>query len=393
MPKDTKTRYQGVYARHKTGCGVELDRRCNCSPSYWGSAYDRRVKKRRPTAFLSSAIEARNARDDLRTALRECTLPAGRSMLLEDAVESFLAMVETGTALNKHGRKYTPKTLIDLRGALRGHVAKDIGALSITEVRRRHVQEIIDSRTHLSGSRVRTIVSSVSSLYRWARAREIAHHEPAEMVQLPALDPNPRDHVVAPSEFAALLDELDADDAIVFAIAGYTTARLSEIRYALVEDVDLDLEVIYLGSDEENGRKSRAAERPVPIVDQLLPYLRRAVEGRDPAERLCPPRRKCASGLLCMRGVQRRADRLWETAGLKRITFHEARHTCISWLDAAEVRGVVRSWIAGHETPRLQDGAARITQERYTHMLPGDLQRALKQFNAYLRRELGGNSR
>src|SRR5271163_2305751 len=100
MPKDTKTRYQGVFARHKTGCASERDRRCSCSPSYWGKVWDRDARKSRITAFLSSPTAARNARDDLLRDLREGSLPARESMRVNGAVEAFLRAAGTGVALN-----------------------------------------------------------------------------------------------------------------------------------------------------------------------------------------------------------------------------------------------------------------------------------------------------
>ncbi len=47
----------------------------------------------------------------------------------------------------------------------------------------------------------------------------------------------------------ALLGALDPADALPYALAVYATARRAEIRHARVEDVDLDLGVIYLGAE------------------------------------------------------------------------------------------------------------------------------------------------
>jgi len=38
----------------------------------------------------------------------------------------------------------------------------------------------------------------------------------------------------------------------------------------------------------------------------------------------------------------------------------------------------------GHSTPARQAVAAQITQERYTHTLPGELEQALKLFETYI---------
>lgn len=38
----------------------------------------------------------------------------------------------------------------------------------------------------------------------------------------------------------------------------------------------------------------------------------------------------------------------------------------------------------GHKTPEYQPGAARITLERYTHVLPGELERARELLDEFL---------
>jgi hypothetical protein len=54
-------------------------------------------------------------------------------------------------------------------------------------------------------------------------------------------------------------------------------------------------------------------------------------------------------------------------------------------VDHAGVSPKVSSEIMGHKTPQYQAGAARITLQRYTHMLPGELERAREQLEAFLR--------
>lgn len=195
-----------------------------------------------------------------------------------------------------------------------------------------------------------------------------------------------------------LLGALEPADALPYTLAVYATARRAEIRHARVEDLDLELGVIYLGADDR-GRKSRAAQRAVPIVKPLAAMLRRELMRRgrpDGRALLCPGHKPGGknSGMLSFEALQARADGAWEPkdkdgkpTGVKvgeRITAHECRHTCASWLDAAGLRPVVVSSLMGHSTPAYQNGAARITQERYTHVLPGELLDAKAQFERWL---------
>jgi hypothetical protein len=124
MPKDTKTRYQGIYARHRLDCAVDHGRACNCSPSYWGQVWDRAAGKPRKTKKLHSIAEARNARADLEATLRAGMLPASSTMRVAKAIEAYLSAIEAGKALNKHGRPYKPSAVrepVSAEGGL--HVA------------------------------------------------------------------------------------------------------------------------------------------------------------------------------------------------------------------------------------------------------------------------------
>lgn len=399
MPKDTKTRYQGIYARHRLECALEHERTCNCTPSYWGQVWDRAAGKPRKTKALHSIAEARNARADLETTLRAGMLPTSSTMRVAKAVEAYLNAIEAGKALNKHGRPYKPSAIRDLQGALEGYVQPALGGRQLADVRRGDIQRLIDSmRPEKSGSRVRTVVNAVRSLYAWAQDRELVDHDPASRVRLPAMNATPRDRVATVAEMQVLLDALDPADVLPYALAVYATARRAEIRHARVGDVDLDLGVIYLGADDR-GRKSRAAQRAVPIAKPLAARLRRELMRRgrpNPAAFLCPGRKPGGrnSGMLSFEGLQKRVDDTWEPkdehgkpTGEKvgeRITAHECRHTCASWLDAAGVRPVLVSQLMGHAAPARQLGAAQITQERYTHALPGELEQAREQYDRWL---------
>jgi integrase len=68
---------------------------------------------------------------------------------------------------------------------------------------------------------------------------------------------------------------------------------------------------------------------------------------------------------------------------LEPITLHEARHTCASILIAAGVNAKALSVIMGHATIAM-------TLDTYGHLMPGGLDEAAAQTNAYLAR-LGGD--
>jgi hypothetical protein len=187
--KDTKTRYQGVYARHRLDCAIGAGGACTCSPAYWGQVWDRSSGRRRKTRACSSPAAARQARVELEASLRAGGLPESSSMRFKKATEAFLQAIESGTARNKHGRRYKPSAIRDLGGGLE-RASTHLAAKRIADIRRGDVQLLIDALVEekLSGSRVRTVVNAIRSLYAWAQDRELIDHDPAARIRLPAMD-------------------------------------------------------------------------------------------------------------------------------------------------------------------------------------------------------------
>ena len=190
MPgKDTKTRYQGVFARHRKQCALGRGGGCNCKPSYYGVAYDRARKRHVKTKRMTTAEAARNARADLAKTIERGEAPVSNAIRLRDARERFVTAAREGKTLNKHGRRYKPSAINNVAESLRLHVEPVLGHKRLSDIRRGDLQAIVDELTpKLSGSRVRAVVNAVRSLYRWAQDRDLAGHDPAALVRLPAMD-------------------------------------------------------------------------------------------------------------------------------------------------------------------------------------------------------------
>lgn len=410
--RDTKTRYQGVYARHAEGCILsvawatekhKLDvKLCDCTPTFFGVAWDRKARRPRKTDHHPKAVEARNARTDLAASLR-IGRPVGTSaMRLDAAVEKFKKAIDDGVARNKQGNRYRDDAAKDLKGTL-GHFPKDWYDRRLDAITGGDVQSAIDGwlgqEPPLSGSRIRSRVYALQSLYRWARHREFTTADPGADVQLPALDSTPRDRVATPAEFARLLAALLPVDQVPLAIGGYSSARAAEVRRLDWTDVDFDRRLMLLAA---GGGKSEVATRVVPILRPLLAILRAEWmrQGRPRKGKVCRPRKNSKSGEMSTAAFLRRSAKRWKKVNAEEkkaakkegrkpgylvpINLQEARHTCATWLDHAKVSPKVASEWMGHKAPERQKGAAPITLNRYTHMLDGELERAAEQTDAFL---------
>src|SRR5918912_3570899 len=322
VARDTKTRFQGVFARHQESCRVSVgceSKSCNCTPSYYGVVWDRAARRQRKTRRFRGVTEARNARKDLADALSRGTALDVAGPRLSDAREQFVAAARDGIALNKWGRRYRKTAWKDLDGSLRS-VPDELARRRLGDIARGDVQRLVDdmARAGASGSRVRSVVNALRSLFRWAQDRDLVGHDPAANVRLPAMDATPRDRVATPAEFAQLLAAAKPEDAIAWALAGYATARKQEIRVLDWSHVDLKLGAVELGADEE-GRKPGGSWRVVPLVKPLQKMLREAwiAQGRPSSGKVCPPRQHSPSGMLALGDVQQRVHREWRKRALE----------------------------------------------------------------------------
>lgn len=403
---DTKTRFEGVFKRHQEGCIAESDRsKCNCSGKYWGSAWDREKGCTRKTERLSSATAAREARKRLQEKVERGEMASGPGLTLRELRDRFLTDVDEGVALNKQGRRYKPRSAETLRACL-DHLPVDLLRRKASKVRKGHIQALIDSKARkLSGSRVRAIVNAIRSMYAYGDSRDLTDHNPTQGVRLPALaeSTDSRARIASPAEFTELLLALRLPtpkerekgasrsarealrDSIPHALAAYATARRQEIRSLTWSEVDLELGAIELAADP-SARKSDSSRRVVPLVAPLWKLLREEwlAQGRPKEGPVIKPPRKRGKGQLSIERVGERIRDRWIELGHEPIGFQQCRHTAATWLDHAGVTPKVASQLMGHSTPEFQAGAARITLQRYTHVLPGELERARDQLDKFL---------
>ncbi len=391
----------GIRQRHGNGCKGKG--RCNCP--WRAEVYSKRDGRKVRKTFSTQAA-AKGWRADKLAAANKGKLRAPTTMTVRQAAEIFMAGARDKSIPTASGDEYKPATLRGYRVALDKRLLPAFGDRRLSDVERRDVQGLADRLTSegLSASTVQNTLDPLRVIYRRAiRRDEGVTADPTEGLELRRPD-GQRDRIAAPDEAAALIAALPDSEHALWACAFYAGLRRGELQALRWSDVDLAGRVIRveLGWDAIEGAqsvKTSAGERRVPILDPLMGPLvaHKARTGRD-GDQLAfgsSPVRPFSPETVRRRSLRAWGWRevpnpreegpkmLWMKArpdALQPITPHEARHTCASILIAAGVNPKALSVIMGHSTIAM-------TFDTYGHLMPGGLDEAAADANAYLARD------
>ena len=157
---------------------------------------------------------------------------------------------------------------------------------------------IESAMTDWSGSSSTKIdaLAVLSRLLRGAHQQGLIGYNPARSISRPEVDEvDPRSRALTKEEVDLVLHMIPEGVYRRYAAAlAYTGGRAGEATAARVVDVDLPGRVIRVRRSISPGRHGELIEqtpkshkwRPVPIVDDFVPYVEEAMEGKKPQERL-----------------------------------------------------------------------------------------------------------
>jgi hypothetical protein len=183
---DWKTEVPGVFSRHADNCPVREGGECTCGPlGYRASIRDWETGNRSVSPMYETLVEALAwQRDQVASqdASRGLALDRGE---LGALIDEFLQAVEDGTA----GGPSSRGNVRALRGAL-SYVDSELGTMDIQDVRRRHIQALVDQLrgSGVPGARIHSIVDALQALYGYAIQRELVGFSPLVELQLPESD-------------------------------------------------------------------------------------------------------------------------------------------------------------------------------------------------------------
>lgn len=306
---------------------------------------------------------------------------APTAITVGDEARAWIEKADKGEILTRSGRPYKPAVLRLYRRDLETYVINDLGALRLSQLRRRDVQAFVDELVGrgLSGSRIRGIVNALRATLRRPLQDDEIVVNPTDRLNLPA-NSRHRERAASTAEAAKLLEALPVEQRPLWAVAFYAGLRRGELRalrWAAIDDGVTEIRVEH-GWDDMEGEiapKSAKGVRRVPIAGALRLILleHRARTGRRGTDLVFG---RTATEPFTPTHVRKRARQAWAAAAvgafirgetleveLVPIGLHECRHTFVSLMHAAGRSLEEIGDYVGHSSAYMTD--------QYRHLLEG----------------------
>ena len=189
--------------------GIEERTDAHGRTAYRARVFDKAAGRQIRGPWTPTLAAARAWRVDALAAIRAGTLSADRGVTVREAVEPFLAGIESGAIRTRSGGPYKPSAIRGYRRELTNRVLPAFGAARMAELTLPDVQRWADtlSAQGLQPSTVRNVVTALRALYGWALPRGMARVNPTAGLRLPT-GGQARDRIASPAEASKLIAAL-----------------------------------------------------------------------------------------------------------------------------------------------------------------------------------------
>ena len=281
-----------------------------------------------------------------------------------------------------------PSTLASYRSTVRLHIAPGIGRLTLRRLTPTHLRRLLAAKSEsgLSVRSVQIVHAVVRAMLAEAMRDELVERNIATVVRGPSAA---REEVKpwTPEEAGRLLAAAAGNRLYALFAAGVALGlRRGELLGLRWVDVDLEQRMLRVRQSVQRVHrvglivgppKSRRSIRDIPLPAYAVRVLREHRD-RQEVERCAVEPYWQDSGLVFTttigtaiepRNLLRLLDQLIAAAGVRRIRFHDLRHTCASLLLAQGVPPRVVMDVLGHSQ-------FAITMDLYSHVMPTALREA-----------------
>jgi integrase len=343
------------YAKYRLPNGRQVQRRIG--PAWSGRG--------RPTAGYLTKRTAQAWLDELLGEARRGTLPGmvrtGTSFA--DAAEEYLRYAE-------HDRGCKPSTLQGYRSAITAHLLPAFGELPIESVTTEVIERWIATVGRSPRTRNKLLILTHGILGRARKLYRLPGNAAAGVERFPQRRSGDIE-VFSPEEVMALVRAAASEqDAVIFLTAAFTGLRRGELLALRWRDIDFAGSVIRVRGSFAAGvltTPKSGRVRSVPMASEVAGALARlSARGSSIGEDDLVFAGELGT-YLDGSALRRRYDRALARAGLRRLRFHDLRHTfgtrviakadirrVQEWMGHADVQTTMKYL---HYAPRAEDAA------------------------------------
>jgi integrase len=336
-------------------------------------------KRRVVTKMVGTLRDTQKARTVLRASLDSRTYRSDQRVKVGDFLEEWLE--------GKVANGLKPSTTLMYSRYIAQDLVPAFGAVRLSELTERHVESLLRDlqRAGRGVTTIRRIHATLRSALSSAKRQRLVSSNVADDVDLPAqrqakLEP------WSPEELGQFLEHVAGHRlAPLFEFEVFSGLRRGELAGLRWSDVDLDAGVAWIrsnlvvvgGAVTEASTKTASGERRVDIGGRAIAALVRQRELQD-LERDQWGDAWTDAGRVFTREdgrdlqpqtLTKTFNRLTVDAGLRRIRFHDLRHTAASLMMAAGIDIALVSKRMGHST-------ISVTSDIYGHLSAGAGRRA-----------------
>jgi integrase len=286
-----------------------------------------------------------------------------------DAAAEWLRYVE-------HDRSRKPSTVAGYRSIVHSQLLPTFGELPVESITTAMIERWVGSFGHAASTRVKALVL-MHGIYQRARKVWGLPVNPVSDVEKPPVARSGDIDVFSPEEVWALVRAASSEqDAAIFLTAAFTGLRRGELLALRWRDIDFAGSVVRVRASYAHGAMTTPKSgrvRSVPLAPDVASALAR-LGGRErftgDGDLVFPG---ATGGYLDGSALRRRYDSALARAGLRKLRFHDLRHTFGTRMIAkADIRRV-QEWMGHadiqttmkylHYAPRAED--ARLVAEAF----------------------------